>query len=77
MGDDLERIEPGQPWFETGKDVIVGTNISDGNSAFVRVMVLPLELQGGKTSFVAASPDEAAKPRMVTSRLFGEVVADQ
>ena len=76
MGDDLERIEPGQPWFETGKDPIVGTNISGGNSAFVRVMVLPLELQGGKTSFVAASPDEAAKPRMVTNRLFGEVVAD-
>ena len=75
MGDDLERIEPGQAWFETGKDAIVGTNISDGNSAFVRLMVLPLELQGGKTSFVPTSPDEALKPRMVTNRLFGEVIA--
>jgi len=76
MGDDIERIEPGQPWFETGKDPIVGTNISHGNSAFVRVMMLPMVLQGGKTSFVATSSDEAAKPRMVTSRLFGEVVVD-
>lgn len=76
MGDDLDRIEPGQPWFETGKDPIVGTNISDGDSAFVRVMVLPIELQGGKTSFIAASAEEAAKPRRVRSRLFGEVVID-
>src|SRR5215204_5439827 len=76
MGDDLERIEPGQPWFETGKDPIVGTNMSAGNSAFVRVMILPVELHGGKTSFVATSSDEAAKPRMVTSRLFCEFVID-
>jgi hypothetical protein len=75
MGDDLERIEPGQPWFETGKDPIVGTNISDGNSAFVRVMVLPIELQGGRSSFVAANAEEAAKPRLLTSRLFGESIA--
>jgi hypothetical protein len=74
MGDDLERIEPGQPWFETGKDPIVGTNMSAGNSAFVRVMMLPIELQGGRTSFVATSSDEAAKPRMVTSRIFEEFI---
>ena len=74
MGDDIERIEPGQPWFETGKDPIVGTNISGGNSAFVRVMVLPIELKGGKTSFVATTAEEAAKPRQVASRLFGETV---
>lgn len=76
IGDDLERIEPGQPWFETGKDPIVGTNMSAGNSAFVRLMMLPIELQGGKTSFVATSSDEAAKPRMVASRLFGEFIID-
>jgi hypothetical protein len=76
MGDDLERIEPGQPWFETGKDPIVGMNISGGNSAFVRVMVLPIDLKGGKTSFVATTAEEAAKPRHVASRLFGETVID-
>jgi hypothetical protein len=75
-GDDLERIEPGQPWFETGKDPIVGMNISGGNSAFVRVMVLPIDLKGGKTSFVATTGEEAAKPRHVASRLFGETVID-
>jgi hypothetical protein len=39
-------------------------------------MMLPIELQGGKTSFVATSSDEAAKPRMVASRLFGEFIID-
>jgi hypothetical protein len=76
MGDDMERIEPGQPWFETGKDPIIGMNISGGNSAFVRVMVLPMDLEGGKTSFLATSAEEAGKPRRVTSRLFGETVIE-
>jgi hypothetical protein len=74
MGDDVERIEPGQPWFETGKDPIVGTNISGGNSAFVRVMTLPIDLAGGKTSFVPASAEEAGKPRGVNNRLLAETV---
>ena len=72
MGDDLQLIEPGQAWFETGKDPIVGTNISPGDSSFVRMMVLPIELEGGKSSFVASSSEEARKPRAVTNSLFGE-----
>jgi hypothetical protein len=74
VGETWERIEAGQAWFETGHDPVVGTNIHTGNSAFVRVMVLPIELQGGKSSFMPASPEEAAKPRAVTNRLFGERV---
>lgn len=74
VGDTVERIEPGQPWFETGRDPVVGTNIALGNSAFVRVMVLPAELHGGKNSFVPTTSDEAAKPRAVASLLFGEVL---
>jgi hypothetical protein len=74
VGEAWERIEAGQAWFETGRDPVVGSNIHTGNSAFVRVMVLPIELQGGKSSFMPASPEEAAKPRAVTNRLFGECV---
>ena len=74
MGDDLARINEGDAWFETGTDPIVGTNISGGNSAFVRVMVLPIELYGGKSSFVPTTAEEASKPRAVISRLFGESV---
>lgn len=72
IGDDLERIEAGQAWFETGKDWVVGENISDGENVFVRVMVLPAELEGGQSSFVPATPEEAARPRAVNYRLFGE-----
>ncbi len=76
IGEDLERIDPGHAWFESGHDPVVGTNISDGPSAFVRVMVLPPDLAGGISSFVPASPEDAKKPRSVTNRLFGEVMLE-
>lgn len=72
IGDNYERIDAGHPWFETGTDPVIGTNIHSGNSAFVRVMVLPAELEGGKSSFVPTTPEDAAKPRSVINRLFGE-----
>lgn len=72
IGEDSERIDAGHAWFETGKDWVIGKNIHDGNSAFVRVMILPAELEGGISSFVPATPEEASKPRAVTYRLFGE-----
>ncbi|MBV8916012.1 MAG: hypothetical protein JOZ05_23610 [Acetobacteraceae bacterium] len=76
IGDSFERIDPGHAWFESGTDPVVGTNVHTGNSAFVRVMVLPPELQGGKTSFVPTDAAEAAKPRAVQNRLFGEVLVE-
>jgi hypothetical protein len=76
VGEGYDRIEAGQPWFETGHEPVVGTNIHTGDSAFVRVMVLPIELRGGKSSFVPTTPEEATKPRAVTYRLFGEKLAE-
>lgn len=73
IGGNIERIEAGQAWFETGKDWVVGENISNDENIFIRVMVLPLELQGGLSSFVPASPEEASRPRAVNYRLFGEL----
>jgi len=72
IGDDVDRIDAGDAWFETGKDWVIGKNIADGVSAFVRVMMLPVELKGGTSSFVPATPVEGAKPRSVSYRLFGE-----
>ena len=76
IGDEIDRIQQGQAWFETGRDWVVGTNVHDGNSVFVRLMILPGELKGGKSSFIPASAGEAAKPRAVSYRLFGETVLD-
>lgn len=72
VGDHFDRIEAGQAWFETGHETVVGLNISGGVNAFVRVMLLPVDLAGGKSSFIAATPADAAKPRAVSLRLFGE-----
>ena len=72
VGDGIERIDAGHSWFETGHDMVVGTNIGETNGAFVRVLVLPAELEGAKSSFMPADEAEAQKPRRVTSRLFGE-----
>lgn len=76
ISDDFERIDQGHAWFETGKDPVIGTNVHTGNSAFVRVMLLPIELQGGKSSFVPTTAEDASKPRAVMQRLFGEVVIE-
>lgn len=72
IGDQLDRIEAGQAWFETGHETVVGLNISGGINAFVRVMLLPTTLAGGKSSFIPATTADAAKPRAVSLRLFGE-----
>jgi hypothetical protein len=74
VGDHLDRIGAGGAWFETGHETVVGTNISGGINVFVRVMLLPTELAGGKSSFIAATPADAAKPRDVKLTLFGERV---
>jgi hypothetical protein len=76
IGDDFERIDRGNAWFETGKDPVIGTNVHTSNSAFVRVLLLPIELQGGKSSFVPTTAEDASKPRAVIQRLFGEVVIE-
>jgi hypothetical protein len=76
VGDELDRIGAGGAWFETGHESVVGTNISGGVNAFIRVMLLPAELAGGKSSFVATTEADAAKPRAVNLRLFGERPVD-
>lgn len=75
VGETTQRIEAGQPWFESGQEPVVGTNIHRGDNAFVRVMLLPAELAGGKSSFVPWTPEEAGKPRAATYHLFGEIAA--
>lgn len=72
LGDAVRRIAAGEAWFETGAEPVVGTNYGADNAAFVRLLVLPAALSGGKSSFVASDATEAAKPRSVAQRLFGE-----
>jgi hypothetical protein len=72
VGDHTDLIIPGQAWFESGQEPVVGTNLSGGTNTFIRMMILPAELEGGKSSFVPTSPADAARPRGVTPQVFGE-----
>ncbi len=74
MGDTVRRIQAGDAWFEPGDEPVVGENYGGTNAAFVRFLVLPADLAGGKSSFVATDEAEAQKPRSVDQRLFGEIV---
>ena len=40
---------------------VVGENVFDGDSAFLRVSLLPIDLIGGKSSFMPASDADVAK----------------
>lgn len=75
LGESICRITAGAAWFETGREPVVGTNYGGENAAFVRLMVLPTALAGGKSSFVAWNAAEATKARSVEQRLFGEFVS--
>ena len=72
VGKELDRVGPGEAWFESGHETVIGTNISGTDNAFIRVMLLPIALAGGESSFMAANAEEAAKPRAVKLHLFGE-----
>jgi hypothetical protein len=72
VGDHVDLIRPGQAWFETGREAVVGSNVSGDTNTFVRIMLLPAELEGGKSSFVATTPADAARPRGVVPNVFGE-----
>ena len=73
IGDHWDRFDAGRAWFESGTEAVVGRNVHSGNSAFIRLLVLPISLQGERTSFVATDVAEAAKPRAVQNRIFAEV----
>jgi quercetin dioxygenase-like cupin family protein len=76
IGADIIGIDPGAAWFEPGDEPVLGANAAPGPSAFLRVLLLPVELSGGKGSFVPASDADAAKPRAVEQRILHEASID-
>lgn len=72
IGGEVRRIRAGEAWFESGVDPVVGTNYGGTNAAFVRLLVLPGELEGGLSSFVPAGPEEAKKKRILSNKVFAE-----
>lgn len=72
VGDRIERVDEDGSWFESGTEPVIGTNINTGTNVFIRVMVLPTHLRGGKSSFIPHTPDDALRARAVSQRIFGE-----
>jgi hypothetical protein len=62
---------PGEPWFERGPDPVLATTAAEEPSAFVRVMLLPVEWEGKRTiSYV--DPADSDKPKTQKARIFLE-----
>lgn len=60
-------MRPGDAWFESGKEPVRAVASRDEPTSFIRVSILPREIQG-KSSIVYVNPDDAArsKPRRYT-----------
>jgi quercetin dioxygenase-like cupin family protein len=56
-------------WFETGPDPVYAVASGTEDSAFVRVMLLPLEWEGKRT-IRYVDPADADKPKMQTATVF-------
>ena len=79
---------PGEPWFERGPDPVLATTAADEPSAFVRVMLLPVEWEGQRT-IRYVDPADADKPKTqqrddlpraaggAVTRSGGQVLVDQ
>jgi quercetin dioxygenase-like cupin family protein len=62
---------PGEPWFERGPDPVLATTAPDEESAFVRVLLLPVEYEGQRT-IRYVDPADAEKPKTQRATIFLE-----
>jgi quercetin dioxygenase-like cupin family protein len=63
----FRTMQPGDAWFESGKEPVYALASRDEPTSFIRVSILPLEIQG-KSSILYVDPADAArsKPRRYT-----------
>ena len=64
-------LGPGEAWFERGPDPVLATTAPDEPSAFVRVMLLPVEWAGQRT-IKYVDPADADKPKTQRATIFLE-----
>src|SRR5262249_24253166 len=62
---------PGGAWYESGPDAVFAQAASDKPSRFIRVMILPRELQG-KSSIQYVNDDDKAKPKSQQYKMFAD-----
>jgi quercetin dioxygenase-like cupin family protein len=64
-------LGPGAAWFERGPDPVLATTAADEPSAFVRVMLLPVQFAGQRT-IRYVDPADADKPKTQRATIFLE-----
>jgi hypothetical protein len=62
---------PGEPWFERGPDPVLATTAAGEPSAFVRVLLLPVQFAGQRT-IRYVDPADAEKPKTQRATIFLE-----
>ena len=62
---------PGGAWYESGPDAVFAQAAHDKPSRFIRVMILPRELQG-KSSIQYVNDDDKAKPRSQQYKIYAD-----
>jgi quercetin dioxygenase-like cupin family protein len=63
VGDAPPRtVRAGEAWFESGREPVHAAASPDGPAAFIRVSILPAEIQG-RTSIMYVDPADAARGR--------------
>jgi quercetin dioxygenase-like cupin family protein len=70
VGDRPGRLmRPGDPWFESGREPVLAEAAAEGETSFVRVSILPAEIQG-KSSILYIDPADATRSRPRTYTVF-------
>jgi quercetin dioxygenase-like cupin family protein len=62
---------PFEWWYETGPDPVFAAASATEPTAFVRVLVLPVEWEGKRT-ITYVDPADAGKPKLQTARVYLE-----
>lgn len=63
---------PGCAWYEAGPIPVFAQAAADRPSRFIRVMILPRALLGGKTSIALVNEEDKGKPRSQQYKIFAD-----
>src|SRR5262245_52072439 len=64
-------LGPGGAWYESGPDAVFAQAARDKPSRFIRVMILPRELQG-KGSIQYVNDDDKARPKSQQYKIYAD-----
>ena len=68
---EFHEYTPGEWWYESGPEPVFAAASEDDETAFVRVMLVPRELEGLRTiRYVDPADDE--KPKLQRARIYFE-----